>query len=742
MDNIERQRSVIYILDSAELGYRELRQEPDGWDVDTKSWKREAVSKAIPSKTEIALKFYGDGADYLHELANVYGDVKCRLIKTAINRSSLEEEYEIKYIQELKITSLKSNQETGEATIESITGGLYQDIETRKSEEYDLINPYSADGINIGDLKTYRFTPVPRNILRNSLIEADDHMNFVLKSGRWSNQRVDAYAGIPMEIVHNSHPEDLQNVLFNPGDSSRGAHNMSNLPGTPQRVGDQFFLRADRRLVLDLKFRIKFRITDISENDADDKVFKIQFRVSQGENIELDTIQDLRTINNPNSVIGQTITVDWTRNNFVIEEGQSLSIVYYSQGDYDGSGGNNRADYYITAQEAYIEVSDQTGFGETTSKCITMFDAFNRIASKITGRQNLVRSSLFGIGGELEDVIIDNGFWARQFPDSYIDANTEEERITQLVTSWEDCFKSAQYWRPLTWFTRVEGNQEYIYVEDARYTQNNFIGIDLGEVDSVKTEITAENFFKSLEFGMEQELDYEEINGLDEYNGLAKYSTYRDRSENIYQVITPYRIDSTGYELTRRKNFKNYATEDTSRDEHIWMHDARLVNNVYTHNTWREVCSAPPKGIFDPDSAWNLRLSPANRMFYGHSYAFNCALFHFQNKKIWFKSSNCNSNLITFVNGRELRERGDYKVSNLEPPLIVPRKIILEFNITDEIMTMLEGGTEIEIDGNFVEIPNIFGQIRAVYRGEEYYGRLLEVKTGDESSVQLIEINV
>src|SRR5699024_11754920 len=67
----------------------------------------------------------------------------------------------------------------------------------------------------------------------------------------------------------------------------------------------------------------------------------------------------------------------------------------------------------------------------------------------------------------------------------------------------------------LTWFTRVEGNQEYIYVEDARYTQNNFIGIDLGEVDSVKTEITAENFFKSLEFGMEQELDYEEINGLD-----------------------------------------------------------------------------------------------------------------------------------------------------------------------------------------------------------------------------------
>lgn len=744
MDNIERKRSVIYYLDSAELGYVELKQEPEGWDEDTKSWSREAVSKAIPSKTEIALKFYGDGSRYLNQLAQLYGDVKCRLIKTAINKTTLDESFEIKYIQELKITTRKENKETGETSIESITGGLFQDMQARKSEDYDLINQRSADGIDIGSLKTYQFDPVPRNLFRYSLLEADQTKNFVLKSGEWNDNSADAYAGIPMEIEKNSHVENLQNVVAASPSSSQGGHNMNNTPGTPQRVGDQFFLQSDRRVILDLKLKASFKITDINEDNADDKRFKIQFRVSNGEDIELDTIEDIVSYTNPSSIVNQTQTINWTKQ-ITVEEGQSLSIVYFSSGQYGGgfgSGSDNKADYYITANNATLELSDSTPFDETSGRCITIFDAFNRLTAKITGKQNLVRSSLFGPGGEYEDVLLDNGFWARGFPDSYLDPVTEEERRIQFVTSWENCFKSAQYWRPLSWFTKIEGDKELIYVEDAKYTQNNFIGIDLGEVDNVRIEETAENFFRSLEFGMEQELDYEELNGLDEYNGKSTFSTYRKRSEQVYQVITPYRIDATGYELTRGYNFKDYGTEDNSRDEHIWMHDAKKKGLGYTHKLWPDVCSEAPKGIFDPDSAWNLRLSPANRMFYGHSYAFNCALFHFQNQKIIFKSSNANNSLITFTNGKELKENGEFVVSELQTPRIVPRKIIVEFKVTEEIMSKFEGSTNIELNGNFVSIPNIFGQIKVTYRQNEYYGRLLELKTSEEGKMQLIEIYV
>lgn len=742
MDNIERVQKVAYYIESEPFGRVLIKDTPKGWKNDTKSYERDPESKSVNSKTNIKLEFYGDGAEHLRLLFRTYGDIICRLTKFEMDTLDPHEQMKLSFIQEIDLKTLEYDHKTGSASVDSTEGGLYKDIVSRKDEEYDLKDNYSADGDFIGSLKSYPFTPVARNILRNSLLEASANKNFILKSGSWSNQVVDAYAGIPMEIVTNSHTEDLQNVLFNPGDSSRGAHNMFNNPGTPQRIGDQFILQADRRLTVNLKFHIRFVITDIQENDANNKVFKIQFRVSNGEDIGLDTVTDIKTITNPQNSINQTITVDWTRDNFVIEQGQSLSIVYYSFGDYSGSGSNNRANYYITANEAYIQVNDSTPFRQTTSRCIRIIDAFNRLAAKITGKTNIVKSSLFTNGGELEDVVIDNGFWCRAFPDSYIDDESGEERVTQFVTSWEDLFNAVQYWRPMTWFTKIEGNREVIYVEDARFSQNNFNGIDLGEVDSFNDEAMGENFFKSIEIGMEKDLDYEEINGLDEPNGLSKFTTYRRRAEMIYEAKTPYRIDSVGYELTRRKNFQDYPTEDTDRDEDIWMHDAKRLGDGYTHRVWSDGFSEAPKGIFDPNSAWNLRLSPANRLIYGHSYAINTSLFHYPNKKVRFNSSNANSSLVTYTNGVELKENGEFLISEFDNPTVVPNMFTLETSLTQGLIDQFDGYSTIEYQGDFIQVPNVFGRVKFKYKGEEYYGRVLSIDTEEKVKMELIEVFV
>src|SRR5690606_17617570 len=105
-------------------------------------------------------------------------------------------------------------------------------------------------------------------------------------------------------------------------------------------------------------------------------------------------------------------------------------------------------------------------------------------------------------------------------------------------------------------------------------------------------------------------------------------------------------IDTVGKERRRRKNIQDYLTEYTNRYKDIWMHVANRLGDVYTHRVWSDGFSQAPKGIFDPNSAWNLRLSPANRLIYGHSYAINTALFHYPNKKVRFNSSNANSSLV------------------------------------------------------------------------------------------------
>ncbi|MEL4307433.1 hypothetical protein [Joostella sp. CR20] len=748
MANIERNNTVAYYLDSNELGYQLLKQEPKGWDNDTKSWERDTDSKSIPSKTNISLEFFGDGAAYLNTLSNTWGDVRCRLLKFERDPLDLAEQMKLSFIQELNLKTRKANYKTGGVTIEATEGGLFQDIDSRKDQEYDLKDRFSADGENIGSLLTYKFTPLPRQIDRRSLLEADASDNqFILYSGEWRDTRADAYAGIPMVINYNSHQEDVKAVTRAIPTGDNG-HSQNVTVGTPQRTGDQFFLRADRTITINLDLSLKFKITDINQDDADDKLFKIIFITStydeaSGE-IQLKTIENIRIFNSPTAILGKTQTVNWSKQNLVVNEGESLSICYYSYGNYDGGatgGSDNKANYYITAEQADLKIQDQTPFEVTTGKCIKLFDVFNRLAAKITGKQNLVRSSLFGVGGELENVVVDNGFWARNFPDVYEDENGEE-KTTQLVTSWEDCFKAAQYWRPLTWFTKLEGNKEVIYVEDAKYTQNNFVGIDLGNVDNVSDEVSGDNFFKSLEFGMEGDIEYEEVNGLDEYNGKSKFTTYRDRAEQIYTATTPYRVDAMGYEITRRKQYSDYPTEDTDRDEDIWMHDAKVEGNGYTHRDWRDDFSQAPKGIFNPDSAWNLRLSPANRMMYGHSYAFNCALFHFQNKKVRFNSSNANSNLITYTNGKELKENGEYSVKDFELPLVVPKLLNLEFRLTKKILNQIEGVTRIEFNNTFIEVPNVFGRVKFTYKGEEYYGRLIKLDTDEQSKMQLIEVHV
>ena len=239
-------------------------------------------------------------------------------------------------------------------------------------------------------------------------------------------------------------------------------------------------------------------------------------------------------------------------------------------------------------------------------------------------------------------------------------------------------------------------------------------------------------FFSNIEIGHNKSLEYDDANGIEEANGRSQLTTHIKRSESKYSIISPFRFDPIGYEITRRKYHYAFPKTDTERDSHIWMHDTKVdAQGIHTHNLWADRFDSAPTGIFDPETAWNLWLSPMNRLFYGHGYSIKRGLYHFRDAKIRFASSNANQNLRTIISGFELHEGGNITISDIEKPRIEATTSNLTFKMTQEIEDTLLGFTE--IDGELV--PNYFGLIEYLEKGDLRYGRLTKLNGEDESKL-------
>lgn len=739
MENLERINTVKYELYSNKFGVLEI-QEPKGWDNDAESFSRDSDSRAITSKVDIDLEFFGNAADYLTNIYTVLGiQEKVLLTKYERNDYSLSEEWNIRYIQEIDMGTFKRVSRTGNVTVNSTEGGLYSDIKNRQSDDYDILNNFSADGDDIGVLKTHTFQPLGRKIFIESLLK-ETRTDYEVKSTRRKSSGGGTRNSrpIPMEVVYNSDTKDIV-YPFNGDKSSDGSTSYEEIDNSASE-GDTFLFKAEQDKTVSISLDIKLKLIKEYHRNLHDESYDVEFRILEyvDSNLVIKERVNLLNINEPFSDIGVEHVIPTYNREIDLLEGESLSCVIRINTTRDNGSGSSTSALDLTFNtEAKLVVEDLTAYNEnvTESKCIKPLDLFDRLVAKITGKTNLVKSSIFESGGEYEYMVVDNGLWCRGFPDTYSNSSGEDISI-QMSTSFKDAFNSFQYLEPLTWFTEYIGTTEYLRIEKATHTQQNFIGISLGNVNDIEEKSSKEDYFSNIEIGMEDDLEYEELNGLDETNGKSKFTTFVTKNNETYEAITKYRVDAVGYELTRRLPFSLYPKEDSSRDEDIWMHDAKILpNGTITHNKWDDFFDSKPKGIYDPNSSWNLWLSPMNRLYYGHSYSVKRGLWHYPKKKIRFSSSNANQNLITEYKGRVLSENGGVLIKDMPKARIEATEVSFSFEMTQGIERLFKGFTEI----NNKYIHNYFGLIEYLENGEKKYGRLVSLEISDEASVTLIK---
>ncbi len=749
-DNVERIINSYYTLYSKSLGLKRV-QEPKGSDNDFKGYFRDSNSRGIQTKISIDLEFFGNGADYIETIYNVYGvSEKVILTKHKRNLLSLSESFEIEYIQKLDFNTYDRTEKNKGVKIKCIQGGLYDIIKNKEDEDYDLINNLSSDNTDIGELKTVQFQPKGRDIFIESFLESGHIPEYRLNSQRFS--RLSSEIGktvrtVPMTVVYNSDEEDVSNPSFSQDIYNEDVHSLAYDIGSDQDSRNLFFYEAEHDKIIYLRLELDFRITEIRSRVSTPTYFSVSLFNTEKNEQEQDELKSKVSIfqtSSPQSIVGinQSIdTINMAQIVYVdVKKRGSLGIVFTSEMSYQGgiTAPRGETDFFIEINKCKLTVRDYTNYTQyaSISRAIKPYDFFDRIIAKITGKTGLLKSSIFETGGEYENILIDNGLWARGFPNTYQDSSDNPTSI-QMPISYKNAYKSFNYLEPLTWFIENMGNREYVRIEKATYTMQNFIGLDLGSVDEIKTQSSKPDYISRIEIGQERDLDYDETEGIEEYNGKSIFGTFIE-NDSEYKVLTKIRTDAIGYELTRRVDFTNNPKKSTKRDNHLWMHDTKNVNGIYTHRLWMDIFDSEPKGVYEPESAWNLFLSPMNRLFYGHSYSVKRGLYHFPEKYITFSSSNSNQNLVTVKDGIELKESGSIKISDIDNHRVKATKKTLSFKMTQEIQNQLDGFTSVE----GINVPNYYGLVRFLQNNTPIYGRIIKINNKEKGSLEIIKANI
>lgn len=754
MENIERTNTVIYKLYSKVLGTENIT-EPEGWNEDVRSLERDKDSKAILQKIEIDLKFFGSGASYLRTIYNSFG-ISEKVLITKYEKSlySLSEDWKVRYVQEIDMASYKEDERTGEVTVKATEGGLYYDIKNRVKDDYDLLVNESADGKDIGELPTQLLQPRVRDIFVESLFDLNRSGYSVstsaIETGGYDiGDEPDQHFArtLPLTNVFNSDSADVYEPI-RADNTYNGGEDFDYRLFEEQHA---FFYRAEQDKTIRVRLEGTFTIDSLYERNSRKEKFYISFVKGgideQDRDVQLER-EVLWEVNNVKDNIGASFTLnpgDFDREIF-LQKGESLAFHIEVSNIQEADGGilsgTSKARIRINST-GELRVQDTTEYSITINKCIKPYDLFDRLIAKITGHTGLFRSSLFEEGGKYENYVVDNGFWARGFPDSYTE--DEKEVKIQFKTSFQDAFDAFSYIEPLCWYVDYEGNQQVIRVESAKHTLQNFIGVELPAVDKIDIQASDKDYFSTIEIGHEGSLEYEEINGLDEYNGKSEFNSYLTRSEQKYTVSSPYRFDSIGYELIRRKPFRNYPKEDTDRDEDIWIHDCKFISrpiflglyiDVYTHNNWVDLGhDQAPTGIYGADSAWNLRLTPMNVLREGHGYSIIRGLYHKKNEYLRFSSSKSNQNLVTYKNGEEVSESGKIQIKNIDKNKVQATKVNLTIKMTQELEDQFLGFTKV----GDKRVPNYFGLIKYKINGQDQFGRLVKLSGGGDTKLELIK---
>lgn len=673
--------------------------DPINYDNSDMELARNEVYFGVVANFSNNLIFVKNGADYITFVKNTYG-INKDIIITKEEMNPKTDVWELVYTGfiDLSTYSLENRQ----VSVKINSGGLQKLLKARESEQVEISREISIDGNKID-------APIPEIevSLKTKAIQIKSFWksekttpdNYLEMSDESNDGNTGARsAGLPFPIINNSEGAD-QAILYGSNVNERG-HDYGISQGT---TGQMLYANVDEEYNLknvsinNLTFRFDFIKGDRIDT-CRFKIFLAKFYDGANYLIGDKTLlyemssYDVMVANN-----GQTISVPNFSGSFDLLTSESLGLI--AEVTYDFRNTTKTSRLLVKCSEIAGEISAyrEATSPDSSNTAYLYKDLINQLIKIDCNDNNAFKSDYL----QNKLIGVSHGFNIRQFP-------KDAEYYKPLTTSFKDAFNSYDSIEPIGMGIEIIDGKEKVVIEDIDYFFNRNVTIRIGQVSNVKRTIATEFYYSSAIFGSEKGGEYEEANGLDEFNTQTTYTTSNTRLIKIYEKIAKYRKDGTGKELARRKPYSTFATTDTTYDNDIFMLDLKNGNYGKYEEKGAEQYSSVT-GIYSSETSNGFYFSAKSSLL-RHGKILHGGLELQPNESVRFGSSKYNSELSL----ADIKESDPILNKNLDRKLFTPDWIEFNYKVDFELMKQLNSRTMIAEKNvvNFyglIEFTNEFG---------------------------------
>lgn len=270
---------------------------------------------------------------------------------------------------------------------------------------------------------------------------------------------------------------------------------------------------------------------------------------------------------------------------------------------------------YTAYEKSFIKVEQRSITADSTGYGFPVHEAGAQISRVITGQPDPFRSSFYGrknsqpyaydSNGCGSFISFMNGLQLRGFPIA----------TSPVYMSMKDYIDGLRPLHNIGLGIKYDNGNHYILVEEKGFFYREEVVLTLNYITNFKTTIDEKKFFNLVNIGY-SEWEKEGTNGLDEYNSKRQFALKNKQAGATLDLISPFVASPYSLELTRRKQHKDYPTEDTTYDNNIFIICLnRSVDGsgipVNLDIAERDENFTNVQNILSPETTYNIRISPS-----------------------------------------------------------------------------------------------------------------------------------
>lgn len=749
------------------LGPKILTHDPIGYDQSEMEIGRSETTHGIFLKQINNLQFYGESKQYLEALWDLYGpQARCQLERR--EKHPKTDDWQLKSKGYLDFTT--KDIKDGKFTINYVEGGLREVFTSQMKEKFELGRKKDINGGSISSLRTWQMVHKGREMYLPSKF-SNDSKRIDFYSGAWQGGYRTAYYPIPLTQESNSDPDNLKEpaplIQGEHGGHREGEGNSGNPVNKLLNLADRDHGKTTMSLDLsfelidvDAEHRPKDRSFDVVMRRYSDQSATGGYQYTFEDEVLLKQMGDPLSASippdvNPNlkgkiqSIQDYEITFDpseLTGFNRGIKKGDSLAIFFKLRGDFATTGIDNESmTLTIDCKETLLKWNEDSFYKTTTTKCMTAYEVGQRLSEIFTGRQCFESYLLDGRKDTLlktgANLVFAPGGWLRNLKRE-VESEDRDGNTIKILENWpiefsfEDLYKSIHALLPVGYGIATSGNTQKIVLEDMSFFFRDEVLVDLGKIDIKSRSTAVEYCFQSLKFGYDKGGNYEKPLGLDEYNIKTTSRSPLTVTDKEYSALGPSRTDSYGAEDCRRMPYEEYSDRDTPYDKDNFMFHVK-GESVFEVRTWQDDFVAPPKGVYSPDTAFNLELSPG-RNRERHGRWFTPGFYKLKDENVQFLTSEGNSQLSTQKAGEDPLKENEQEipVPAFGKPIFEPEWIEAESAFRQEVLDQITGTTII----NGREVNNYYGKAKFINeKNKEEFAYIYTVKAKGKITYKLLK---